>query len=472
MSNSSIRVRFAPSPTGMMHVGNARTALWSYLFAKKHNGANLLRIEDTDSKRNLDHAVQVIFESTSWLGISFNEEPVYQSKRELEYTRALSFLIDEGYAYKCFCTQERLEKIKQQQQQQGLPPRYDGKCKELAQTEANRMLAEGSPFIWRFNRGMIGKLSAQTLERGIIEFDLEHFQDFPLTRQDESVTFIFANFVDDMLMEISHVIRGNDHLSNTALQLALYKVFNVTPPVFMHLPLLSDVDGKKLSKRADGVSVQQLEHDGFYSLAVAHYLTSMGNVSFEPVNTVDDLIAYLPDNFKSGGAVTYDITALKTLNKKYLNKLIHEHNWQPFWAFINAHAADIAEYDHRYIEQLLALSLEEAQTFAESVVAVRALLHEPVLCLQSVRDQLGDVDTAVIIKQLQTKFEHSSNPLDAVIEVKKWVKESGIKMKVVLSLLRYSVTGSFTGYGINHLCECLGAEMIVDRLKKAYLQLS
>ena len=287
MNIGHVRVRFAPSPTGFMHLGNVRAALVNYLFARQKNGTFILRIEDTDQQRNVDPEGRQIIADLNWLNLTYQEGPLvggpyapyYQSERTPLYQEHLELLKKQARVYRCFCTAEELEKKRQRQLALKMPPRYDRACLKLSAQEIEKNLAEHKPFIWRF------KLSDQIIQvtdlaRGTITYDLKHFSDFPLTRQDGSFTFIFANFVDDLTMKISHIFRGEDHLSNTGVQAALYEAFSAPLPLFWHLPIMSNAEGKKLSKRDFGFSLNDLRTAGFLPEAIDNYLAIIGGGTF------------------------------------------------------------------------------------------------------------------------------------------------------------------------------------------------
>ena len=230
VEQKSVKVRFAPAPTGMMHLGNIRTALMNYLYARAHNGTFVLRIEDTDPERNFDPGGVIIRDDLAWLGITYDEGPgvggpngpYLQSERGDLYEGVRKQLEEKGEIYRCFCTTEELDKKRDRQRALHLPPRYDRTCANLSTEEIQRHLSEGTAFVWRLRLNHDKVITITDLARGTISFELKNFSDFPITRQDGTCTFMFANFVDDMLMGITHVLRGEDHLTNTAGQAALF----------------------------------------------------------------------------------------------------------------------------------------------------------------------------------------------------------------------------------------------------------
>lgn len=329
--NKPIRLRFAPSPTGMMHLGNIRTALMNALFACKNNGSFVLRIEDTDAARNFDPGALNIIQDLTWLGLTYDEgpgkggpyAPYFQSERAPLYQKSLDQLIAKNAVYRCFCSPEELDKQRTRQIALKKPPRYDRTCLQLSADAINKKLDQKIPFIWRYLLDHTQQISINDLAHGPINFDLKNFSDFPLTRGDGSFTFIFANFVDDMLMNMTHVIRGEDHLTNTACQAVLFHAFNATIPTFWHLPILCNVEGKKLSKRDFGFSLRDLKNNGFLPEAIINYLAIIGGGSFaNEVMSFDQLAQAIDfDHINATGQVKFDPEKLRWMNNKWIARI-------------------------------------------------------------------------------------------------------------------------------------------------------
>ena len=229
----------------------------------KKNGVTVLRIEDTDPERNFDPGAKEIIATLNWLGLTFDEGPHFQSERTKIYQEKLKELEEKNLIYRCFCTPEELEEKKQRQIALKKPPRYDRTCRNLSPEQIKKNLDEGKPFIWRFKMNPEESIEFNDLARGKLHFELTNFTDFPITRQNGTFTFIFANAIDDMLMNITYVLRGDDHLTNTVNQVAIYQAFDAAKPTFWHLPILCNKDGKKLSKRDFGFSLEDLKNAGY-----------------------------------------------------------------------------------------------------------------------------------------------------------------------------------------------------------------
>lgn len=282
---SEIRLRFAPSPTGAIHLGNARTALFNFLWARHVGGSFLLRIEDTDRSRSEAQHETSLIADLRWLGLSWEEGPdvggsrgpYRQSERQPIYDRSLGSLLERGRIYPCFCSAETLAHDRAQQAAQGLPPRYSGRCGRLTRAEGERRLAGGEPAVWRWRVGPARTLVWEDLVYGPRHIEVAELGDFVISRADGRVGFLFANAVDDLEMGVSHVLRGEDHLTNTARQLLIYEGLEAAPPRFGHLPLLVHPGGAPLAKRDGALSVGTLRSRGFLPLAVCNYLARLGH---------------------------------------------------------------------------------------------------------------------------------------------------------------------------------------------------
>lgn len=330
MIKKEVRTRFAPSPSGQIHLGNLRSAVFSYIFAKKFNGKFILRIEDTDAARTMESEIYRISEMLELFGMNIDEGPTVggpfgpyqQSQRTDLYIEILQLLAQEGKIYKCFCTKEELEAVRAEQIKKNIPPRYSKKCLGLSSDKIVQKTEFGTPFVWRFRLNERQVIKFNDLCKGEMSFSMSNFSDFSLTRSDGSFTFIFVNFVDDWKMEISHVIRGDDHLSNTPLQIALYHSVMANPPTFGHLPMILNSDGEKLSKRNKHSSLESLISDGFVPPAICDYLVRFGNWSDKKPRSLKQIIdEFEPAELKSSANTRYDESQLKWLNEHCIVEL-------------------------------------------------------------------------------------------------------------------------------------------------------
>src|SRR5262245_25963499 len=280
----SVRVRFAPSPTGALHVGGARTALYNYLFARGQGGTFVLRIEDTDAARSTPESLAAILDSMRWLGLAWDEGPevggargpYFQSERKTHYHAHVRTLVESGRAYPCYCTAEELEERRQAQAARGEAPRYDGRCRSLDAAARARLEAEGRIAAMRFALPGAGETGWNDVVRSEVSFRNDLLDDFVVLRGDGLPTYNFACVVDDHEMEITHVIRGDDHISNTPRQLLLYQAFGWTPPLFAHVPMILGEDGTRLSKRHGATSVAAYRDLGYLPEGLVNFLALLG----------------------------------------------------------------------------------------------------------------------------------------------------------------------------------------------------
>ena len=271
----AIRTRFAPSPTGFLHIGGARTALFSWAYAKKHGGKFILRIEDTDVERSTPAAVQAILDGMAWLELDYDEGPFYQMQRMETYKKVLQTMLDAGTAYRCYCSKEELDALRESQMQQGLKPRYDGRWRPDAGKNLPPIPVDIKPTI-RFKNPQTGSVAWDDLVKGRIEVSNEEMDDLIIARADGTPTYNFCVVVDDFEMGITQVIRGDDHVNNTPRQINMLKALGATIPQYAHLSMILGDDGQKLSKRHGAVSVMQYHEDGYLKEAVLNYLARLG----------------------------------------------------------------------------------------------------------------------------------------------------------------------------------------------------
>ncbi len=270
MKNNTVRVRFAPSPTGHLHIGGVRTALFNYLFAKHNKGTFLLRIEDTDTSRSTEESIQQIIEGLKWIGIEWDEGPFRQTERKEIYQSYLEKLFNDGKVYKCYCSSEDLREMREKAMAAGENPRYNRKCRDLTDHP------KGKPFVVRFRTPVDGSVTINDLLHGEVSFNMSEMDDIIIARSDGSPTYNFVVVVDDVEMKITHVIRGDDHLSNTPKQALLYQGLNLPFPQFIHIPMILGKDKKRLSKRHGATSVLAYKDMGYLSEAMLNYLVRLG----------------------------------------------------------------------------------------------------------------------------------------------------------------------------------------------------
>lgn len=309
----SVRCRFAPSPTGYLHIGGARTALFSWLHARRHGGAFVLRIEDTDLTRSTAESVNAILEGMTWLGLEYDEGPFYQTKRMHKYSDVVGRLLDEGKAYRCYCTKERLEGLRAEQLANKEKPRYDGRCREREDQPADQ------PHVIRFKNPLEGQVVVNDSIRGRVTFNNAELDDLVLMRTDGSPTYNLTVVVDDWDMGITHVIRGDDHLNNTPRQINILEALGVEPPQYAHVPMILGADGKRLSKRHGAVSVMQYREEGYLPEALINYLVRLGwSHGDQEVFSLDEMIELFELGEVNRAASTFNPEKLLWLNQHYI----------------------------------------------------------------------------------------------------------------------------------------------------------
>ena len=315
-----VKVRFAPSPTGHLHVGNAKTALLNYLFAKKNGGTFILRMEDTDIERSQVSYERSITDDLSWLKVEWNEGPFRQSDRMDIYRSYSGALLEKELAYKCFCTEEDLAASRQRSLASGEPPRYNGKCRSLREDDIAKFESEGRNFVIRF-RSPLKPVVFHDGIRGNLEFPRDHVDDFIVLRHDGTPTYNFAAVVDDMLMGITHVIRGADHISNTPKQIVLFEALGGPPPQYAHHSLLTGTDRKPLSKRHGATRVTDFRSMGILNYALTNYLCTMGRNVGKEIMSMEELAQTFSLDSLSGADNIFDMEKLLWFNREYLKHM-------------------------------------------------------------------------------------------------------------------------------------------------------
>jgi nondiscriminating glutamyl-tRNA synthetase len=334
MTANPVRVRFAPSPTGYLHVGNVRTALFNWLFAGHHEGSFILRIEDTDAERSKPKYEKQLLEDLRWLGLEWSEGiesggeygPYRQSDRYAVYQQYAQRLLAEDKAFRCFCTEEELEQVRQAKQARNEMQRYSGKCRHLSQAEVKNRLQSGAAFTLRL-RVRPGTVGFSDLVFGRIEIDTSQISDPVLLRSDNSPTYNFCCVVDDSLMKVSHVIRGEGHLSNTHRQILIYEALGVSVPQFAHLSTILGPDGQKLSKRHGATSIEEFRHQGYLPEALANYLALLGwspPTEGQEIMSLEEIKRQFELSRVLKSPAIFDIQKLDWMNRNYINSLSGE----------------------------------------------------------------------------------------------------------------------------------------------------
>lgn len=314
---TTIRTRFAPSPTGYLHIGGARTALFSWLYARKYKGVFVLRIEDTDRERSTEAAVNAILEGMAWLELDYDEGPFYQTQRFGRYHEVIEQMLEQGQAYRCYCSKERLEALRNEQMARKEKPRYDGRCRHLREAPPH-----GAEYVIRFKNPLEGRVVVDDLIRGRVVFQNQELDDLIIARADGTPTYNLTVVVDDMDMVITHVIRGDDHLNNTPRQINILRALGAPTPAYAHVPMILGADGKRLSKRHGAVSVLQYRDEGYLPEALLNYLVRLGwSYGDQEVFSREEMIEKFDVTDVNKSAATFNPDKLLWLNQYYLKSI-------------------------------------------------------------------------------------------------------------------------------------------------------
>jgi nondiscriminating glutamyl-tRNA synthetase len=442
-----VRVRFAPSPTGNLHVGNARTAVLNYLVARKESGTFVLRIEDTDVERSEARYEEAILKDLEWLGLSWGEGPYRQSDRIPLYREHAERLLSRGLAYKCFCTKEELERERADSLRRGDAPRYRGICRSLTPEAVLDLEREGKPFVIRL-KALATEITFLDGMHGLVHFPADHVDDFILVRQDGLPSYNFAASIDDMLMGITHVIRGSDHLSNTPKQIMLCTCFDREPPAYAHHGLLTGTDRKPLSKRHGATSVADFRATGVLPEALVNHLGIVGRSFKQEFMTLEELAAEMSIESYAGSDSLFDTEKLAWLNAAHLRTL-------PVPRLLDA--------------------LGLAPEFADRVT----LLRENARTLGELRDQLAMFDGPVISEEarehvlLRKDLAHAIPILQEILKngdvqfeelLDRLQKTAGLEKRDAMMLCRIAISGQKKGPPLRELFQIMPKQVILDRL--------
>jgi glutamyl-tRNA synthetase len=467
--SEGVRVRFAPAPTGRLHIGNARTTLHNWLFARHHGGAFLLRIEDTDQLRSTQENVDLILEAIRWLNLDWDEGPevggdygpYFQSQRLDLYGKAASRLVEEGKAYPCYCTPEELAERRREMQTKGLPPRYDRQCRSLSQAQRERMEAEGRPKAVRFATPESGLVQWDDLVRGAIEFQNAELDDFVVVKSDGFPTYLLACVVDDSAMAISHVLRGEDILSSTPRQLHIYQALGLPIPEFAHLPLLLGPDRSKLAGRHGAVSVTEYRDQGYLPEAVVNFIALLGwspGGDREILSREEMIQEFSLAGVGKSGAV-------------YLRGLPAEEYVSRGRPFVESALGDLSgDFDDTYFAQALLLEQPRAKTLSDLPALTEFFFREPEGYEEKGEKKWFRREGAVELLAALQEALHSLTDFDAAsleAAVRKVADAQGLKAGPAIHTTRLATTGRTTGPGLFELLELLGRDRVLRRLTRA-----
>ena len=462
--DKEVRVRFAPSPTGVLHLGGARTAIHNWLFARSKGGKFLLRIEDTDVARSNRATVSQIIDSLRWLGLNWDEKIVFQSERLDIYRKKAEELIEKGLAYRCFCDVKEIEEAKKDAKSY----KYSGKCRNLTPEEVRRNLRNGKPYAVRIKIDP-GKISWKDLIYGEIEVDTEELDDFIILRSNGIPTYHFAVVVDDIYMKITHVIRGEDHIPNTPKHIVLYKAFNQRVPKFAHLPLLLGVDGKRLSKRHGATGVDEYREMGFLPEAVFNYLAIIGtSISADnQILTSEELINRYNVKKVARKSAVFDVKKLEWMNKKHISKKSAEELYnvvvQIFQRYELLKASEVRK---DYILNIINLMKGRVVKLTDFAKWGKYFFLDPADYDSDALSKYWDDKTCEFLKVLKQALEELQKFDSGSIEgaLRKTAERLGIKAAQLIHPFRIALTGFGVSPDIFEIASLLKKETVLRRL--------
>lgn len=481
----SIRVRFAPSPTGHLHIGGLRTALFNYLFAKKEGGTFILRIEDTDEERSTQESVKAIYDGLMWAGLTWDEGPMpdgtikgphspyYQAQRADQglYKKYIDDLLERGLAYKCYCTEEELEAMRKDALENHRPPRYDGRCRNLTKEQQAELEAQGRKYVIRFKMPKEGTTAFDDLIRGHVSFENKDLYDLVIQKTSGYPTYNFACVIDDHLMGMTHVIRGDDHISNTPAQIQIYKAFGWQHPIMAHLSMIHGPDGTKLSKRHGDTSVIEYKRQGFLPAALINYLALLG------WSTSDSQQLFAPGELEQKfdikgcqkSPAVFDNAKLTWMNGEYIRQMSIDALYEEAKPFLKE--ANVAQnQDEEKLKNIIALEQEKYKTLKEIPGLINFFFTDKVEYEEDVIEKVLKNEAAISALKLIEKAysdlqDWQEKPLEEV--ARKTAKENGLKAGQVFHPLRAAVSGRSHGPTLFKMLEYMGKDMVLKRVGAA-----
>jgi glutamyl-tRNA synthetase len=490
----TVRVRFAPSPTGFLHVGGARTALYNWLFARHHKGTFVLRIEDTDEARSTDESMNAILSGMQWLGLDWDEgpgvkgskapvgnyAPYFQMERLDIYRQQLQILLNKQRAYPCFCTKEDLEQMRNRAMLAKRAPKYDERCRKLSKEEAQSRVTQGAPHVYRLARQHDGSVQFNDAVKGPLKFESELLDDFVLVKSSGVPTFMFAGAVDDYMMDITHVIRGDDHLSNTPRQIQIFEAMGWTKlPIFAHISMIHGPDGSRLSKRHGATSIEEFQKTGYLPEVMLNYLALLGwstsdsQQLFNPANHFQELVEKFDLEHCQKSPAVFDMEKLKWMNGVYIRQLSKEHLLERIWPYLVEAGLVKADADaelKHYVHHALMLEQEKLVVLSEAAGLIDFFLTPEVVFDQESFEKVLKKDGAkVVLERIRATFagmpELTADNTEQACRDE--AAQNGLKNGQVFHPVRVSVSGRTKGPSLFHMLEVLGKQRVLERIDRA-----
>jgi glutamyl-tRNA synthetase len=458
----SVRTRFAPSPTGLLHIGGVRTALFCWLYARRHHGTFILRVEDTDRERSTDAAVQVILDGMDWLGLKPDEGPFYQTRRMDRYREVIDQLLRAGKAYRCYCTKEELEALRAEQTARKEKPRYDGRWRERTDSRP------GVDPVIRFKNPLDGNVIVDDVIHGRVVFDNRELDDLIIARSDGSPTYNFCVVVDDMDMKVTHVIRGDDHLNNTPRQINMLQALEYTPPVYAHVPMILGPDGAKLSKRHGAVSVLQYREEGYLPAALLNYLVRLGwSHGDQEIFTLEEMAQHFDIKDVNKAASAFNPDKLLWLNQQHLmrtplRELALPLQWQ--LGRLGVEANDLEQ-----LEGIVAAQRERAKTLKEMAQASLFFFREFEQYDEKAARKNLTAESGPLLAAARDKFTQLSpwNAQGVHAALEAICAQAGVALGKVAQPVRVAVSGGAVSPPIDATVALLGKELATRRIDRA-----
>jgi len=458
---TAVRTRFAPSPTGFLHLGNIRSALFPWAFARHHQGTFILRIEDTDQERSTAEAEQAIVDAMAWLGLDYDEGPYYQMQRMDRYRAVLDDMLAKGLAYRCYTTPAELDELRAEQTARGEKPRYDGRWRpENAQ---GKTPPEGVAPVYRFRNPDDGVVAWDDAAKGRIEIANAELDDLVIARADGTPTYNFCVVVDDLEMRITHVIRGDDHVNNTPRQINILRALGATPPVYAHLPTVLTPGGEKLSKRHGARGILQYRDDGYLREALVNYLARLGWAHGDAeVFGVDELVSWFDLHGLTASAGRFDPEKLQWLNHEHLKRLDADELERRLTPFLTAAGIGVAAGPP--VARVGALLKDRSRTLVEMAEAARYFYQAPPVDRALLDEQLTPANRPVLT-ELAIEFETTDWTREAIgAAIKAAAARHGIKPALVMMPLRALVAGTPRTPAIDAVLELVGRDATRARM--------
>ena len=474
---SKVRTRFAPSPTGFMHVGNLRTAIFAYLISKHSDGDFILRIEDTDQSRKVEGAIEFIYNTCKLCGLNFDEGPnnpgeygpYFQSERLDLYKKYAEELVEKGKAYYCFCTEDRLEQLRAIADKSKIPFMYDGHCKHLTKEEIEEKLKNGESYVIRQAMPKHGKSVYEDVVYGKIEVENRILEDQILIKSDGYPTYNFANVIDDHLMGITHVARGNEYLMSTPKYNLLYESFGWEKPTYIHLPLVLGEDGQKLSKRNGDASFMDLYNEGYLPEAIINYLTLLG---WAPENnneifTLEELIKEFNPERISKSPATYDVKKLRWINAHYIKKLEIDELVKITLPHLKE-TYNLENKSEEWLKELISL-YQNHISYGKEIVEVTSMFFNENIelneeCIEIMKDETVPNTIEVFKNEIENVTDWTVENINNAVNNTK--EKAGVKGKMLYMPIRIKVSGIMHGPELPNTIHLLGKETILNRLNK------